>query len=73
MQADTTAEVRKLLDHEASSADTASRYRKLAVAARELGLEYEAERAEDEADEFERDAEAIREQLVALGYTPEEG
>jgi len=68
----TARQTRKLLDALYADEDAARRYRKLAACAEELELEHEQHRAFDLAGEMEAEADATRDQLLALGYSPDE-
>jgi hypothetical protein len=66
-----TRQINRLLDQLASSQRQAAGYRQLAKAAAALNMEYEVERMTASADEMDRDADDLMDQLVDAGYTPE--
>jgi len=50
----------------------AENYRKLAALAAELGMEYEAERANANAAEMDGEADALIDAAASAGYTPDD-
>lgn len=67
----TERDIKRLLTQEASSTNTAAKYRQLAAEAVKVGLPDESFPLLDTAIEYDSYADDIREQLIALGYTPE--
>jgi hypothetical protein len=67
-----TRQMKLLLDQLASSQRQAAGYRQLAKAAADLNMEYEVERMTESADEMDRDADDLMDQLIDAGYTPED-
>jgi sulfur transfer protein SufE len=69
----TARRINRLLTMLANTEKTVDGYRKLLALAKEIGvpMEYETERLTRNLQECEDDEEDMREQLIALGYTPE--
>ena len=64
--------VRKILIALTANEDQAQKYRKLSVQAHHIGLPDEATRCTRLALELEADSDDMRDQLLALGYNPDD-